>query len=130
MSRLRPHETEFLDAIPHLVAIDAQKLPCMCLVALRALERLDQQLPLDLFEIDATSRQLKLLRAACSPHQAREVARFEPVTIHEQHGALDRVAKLADIPRPSVALQLEHRLRPRSAYALPELTVVPVDVVV
>src|SRR5262245_46953536 len=78
-SRLRLHETELLDAIPHLVAIDSQKLTCMCLVALRALERLDQQLPLDLFEVDTTDGQLKLLRAACSPHQAREVARFEPV---------------------------------------------------
>ena len=46
----RLRETELLDAIAHLVAIDAQELPRMRLVALRALQRLHQKLPLDFFE--------------------------------------------------------------------------------
>ena len=50
-------EPELLDPVAHLVAVDAEQLPGVRLVATRALERLHQQLPLDLLEVDALGRQ-------------------------------------------------------------------------
>ena len=56
-------QAELLDAVPHLVAVDAQQLRRLRLVAAGALERLHQELPLDLVEVHALGRQPELRRA-------------------------------------------------------------------
>ena len=61
----RLREPELLDAIAHLVAIDPEQLPGVRLIAASALERLNQQLPLDLLEVDALRRQAERRAASC-----------------------------------------------------------------
>ena len=66
--RLRRHrlldgEAELLDAVPHLVAIDAEELSRLRLIPAGSLERLHEQLTLDLVEADALGRQLEFARA-------------------------------------------------------------------
>lgn len=52
---LGPH-AELFDTVPDLVSVDAEQLACMRLVASRALERLHQEPPLDVVEVDASGR--------------------------------------------------------------------------
>src|SRR4249919_2903809 len=92
-------EAELLDAVPHLVAIDAEELPRLRLIPAGSLERLDKQLPFDLVEADALGRQFEFggRDRSC---QRREVTWLEPLVLDEQHRPLDRVAHLADVARP------------------------------
>ena len=64
-------EAELLDAVAHLVAIDAEQLAGLRLIAAGSLERLHQQLPLDLVEVDAFGRQLELRRRRPTARQRR-----------------------------------------------------------
>jgi len=101
---MRPLEAELLDPVAHLVAIDPEQLTCVRLVAVRALERLHQQLLLHLLEVDAFGRQPEAGRNGVA-REGRKVLGDQPLTIHQQHRPLDRVAKLADIARPAVVVE-------------------------
>jgi shikimate 5-dehydrogenase len=46
-------QAELLDAVSHLIAIDAEELSGLTLTASGALERLGQELPFDVIEVDA-----------------------------------------------------------------------------
>jgi hypothetical protein len=46
-------QAELLDAVPHVIAIDAEELSGLTLTASGALERLVQELPFDVIEVDA-----------------------------------------------------------------------------
>jgi hypothetical protein len=50
-------QPEFLDPVPHLIAVDPEQLPGMRLIAAGALECLHKELTLDVFEVDAVGRQ-------------------------------------------------------------------------
>ena len=71
-------QAELLDAVAHLIAVDAEQLGRLALVSAGALERLHQQLAFDLFEVDALRRQSKLCRLN-GPRQRREVRRLERI---------------------------------------------------
>ena len=53
-------EAELLDAVADLIAIDAEQLRRMRLIAAGPFEGLDEELPLDLFELDAFGRQRRI----------------------------------------------------------------------
>ena len=53
-------QLEFLDSVSHVVAVDPEQLAGMRLVARGPLERLDDELPLDLLQLHALGRQLEL----------------------------------------------------------------------
>ena len=58
----------------------------MRLVAARALERLDDELPLNLLQYDAVRRQAELQAGHTAQDQRRKVFRFEPLAVSIQFG--------------------------------------------
>jgi hypothetical protein len=56
---LRRLETKLLDPIAHLIAIQAQELSGLALMATCTLECLHEKLPLELVELDSTRRKAK-----------------------------------------------------------------------
>src|SRR6267142_6783662 len=84
-------EAELLDAVPDLIAVDAEELPRLRLIAARPLERLHEQLTFDLVEADALGGQLELGRRDRA-RQRGELAGLQPFMLDEQHRALDGVA--------------------------------------
>ena len=109
-------EAELLDPVAHLVAVDAEQLRRLGLVAAGALERLHEQLPLDLLEVDAFGRQPELGRRHAA--RQREVLRLELAAVDQQHRALDGVAQLADVAGPLVLLERAHGCRRQAAQLL------------
>jgi hypothetical protein len=96
------------------------------LIALHPVQRLHQQLPLDILDIHTFGRQLEVRRRhrAC---QRREILRFEPIGIGQQHRPFDGVTHLTDIPRPLVLLQQLGRRRRQATHLLLELGIEAID---
>src|SRR5687767_12609852 len=84
-------EAELVEPVTDLIAVDAEQLRRLCLIAAGALQGLRQQLPLDVLEIDAFGRQAELRRGD-GAGQRREVIRLEPLLVDQQHCPLDGVA--------------------------------------
>jgi len=53
---LRRRETELFDSIANLIPIDAEQSRGLCLVAPRTLQRLNDETPFELLQVDASSR--------------------------------------------------------------------------
>src|SRR5688572_28945930 len=121
-------ETEFLDAVPDLVAVDAEKLCRLGLISVRALERLDEQLAFDLLEVETLRLQLER-GGGDRAGQGGEIVGYEALAIVEQHRALAGVFQLADVARPMILIEQFRRLWCQAPNLLPELAVVPVDVI-
>src|SRR5688500_5739446 len=121
-------KTEFFDAVAHLVSVDSQELSRLRLIPVRALECLQEELPLDVFEVQPLGWQLE---RSCRDRagKSREVVGVEPLPFVEEHGPLDRVLQLTNVARPLVLLEKLHRLGRQPANLLPEFTVVAIDVI-
>ena len=91
-------QAELLDAIAHLIAIDAEQMTGLGLVAAGALERLNHQLPLDGLEVDALGRK--------SERCGRRAVR-------------DNVAKSSTPSRPLSASSIARSIALRSSRTLP-----------
>src|SRR6185503_9200050 len=117
-----------LDAIAHLISIDAEQMTGLSLVATGTLKRLNEQLPLDSLEIDALRGQPEDGRRRGARY-GNEILHTEQAVVGEQHCAFDGVAKLANVARP--AILIEYRLRGglEPSHVFAELAVVAVDVV-
>ena len=127
---MRRTKAELLDPIPDLVTIDPQQLAGVRLVPRRAFERLDDQLSLDIFQIDALRRQPEHPSRRRLSRERRKILRRQPLAIDEKHGALNRIAKLTDVARPPVLFQQRQSIGVQAAYLLPKLTIEPLDVVI
>src|SRR5689334_2263826 len=79
-NRGRRREIELLHSVVNLVAFDAEELRCARLIPGTALQRLQDECPLDIFQVDALWRQLKFLRAVVSGGQW-EVRRFQNLAV-------------------------------------------------
>jgi hypothetical protein len=115
-------ESELLDAVSDLIAIDAKQLRRLRLVAASAFERLCQELSFYVLEVDALRRKLKL-QGRHGSRQRREVMPLEPFALHQQHCTLDGVAQFANVPGPRAVLQHLRRGWRHAAYALAELAI-------
>src|SRR5262245_18243958 len=120
-------QAELLDAVSNLVAVDAEELRRLALVASGTLDGLGQPLTLDVLEVDALCRQTEL-RGFNASSERREIRRFEPVAIDQQHRPLDRVAQLADVAGPLVLLERRRGSFRESAHMLPEFAIETIDV--
>ena len=69
----RRAETELLDAVPHLVAIEPEELGRVRLVAAGPFQCLHQQLALDVVETDASWRQAELRDCVCVTTEHRQI---------------------------------------------------------
>ena len=99
-------QAEFFTAVRNLVTVDAEQLRRLGLIAARTLERLREELTFDVVEPDAFRGQREFDRRD-APRQ-REVLRLQVAAVDQEHGALDRVAQLADVAWPLVLLEERH----------------------
>ena len=100
----------------------------MRLIAARPLQRLHQQLPLDVLETTPSGGRRNVAFDALRDRAAEVLGRQQSL-VRQQHRALDRVAELADVAGPAVLLEHGHArpgVTPR--HALAELAVVAIDV--
>src|SRR5262245_35286523 len=124
----RPFELEFLDAIADLIAIEAEQRRRFRLVPAAPFERLHDQRPLELFQLDPRCRQLHAFGDSGDARPAwRELIRVQLVAFGEKHRAFHDIPQLADVAGPPVRLQPAHRLVADAANPLLELDVEQVD---
>jgi hypothetical protein len=94
--RLRD-KAELLDPVADLIAIEAEQLRGLAVVPVTAFQCLHKELALDLLHLHSFRWRPELRR-----HRGRarelKVVEFDPLVSGQQHGPLDRVAQLADIP--------------------------------
>ena len=120
-------ETEFFDSIANLVPIDAEQSRGLCLVASRPLQRLNDEAPFELLQVDSSGRQIKRIPGAETRLQSAEVVRLQSVTFRQQHGAFDDVTKFTDVAGPAVRLEQGDRPGARAGETFFEFGVERVD---
>lgn len=124
---LGPGETKLLDSVT-LIPVEAEERCRARLIAAGASQCLFDETALKLVEPDPARRQLEFLRQrTASAGSDREVRDRQLVRLAEQHGPLDRMAKLANVPRPGMRLQIPHRVGRNAASVFLELAVERVD---
>src|SRR5688500_12176331 len=118
-------EPELLDAVPNLIAVEAEQGGGLRLVPSRTFESLNDQTAFEGFELDALCGKLEICAGSDCRGQRREVLGLEPLRIRKQHRALDDIAQLAHVARPAVALECGVGRRTGALHALAELGVEP-----
>src|SRR5262245_3502475 len=104
-------ETELLNPIANLIAIEAEQRGGPGVIPARTGQRLDDQLAFHLLEAEALIGQIVVPRCRSPRNRHWKVLRFEPVAVGEKHRSLDGVSQFPDVARPPVSTKQFQRRR-------------------